>query len=221
MTGDLTPSQRAAAVDAFLQRNREAMAAENRGRLIIALDATMSRQPTWDIAIELQAEMFAEAAKVGGLQVQLVFFRGNQCRFSDWSAKAHALADQMRRISCVAGETQIARVLAHIRNEHRRKPISAAIFIGDAVEEEPEALYDAAAGLPPLFLFQEGSDPAVEVVFRRLKELTKGAHAKFDSGAARELADLLRAVAAFAAGGVKALTDIRTEGARRLLTQLK
>jgi hypothetical protein len=221
MASDLTPSQRAAAVDAFLQRNREAMAAANRGRLIIALDATMSRQPTWDIAIELQAEMFAEAAKVGGLQVQLVFFRGNKCLTSDWSATAHALADKMRRISCAAGETQIARVLAHIRNEHRRKPISAAIFIGDAVEEEPEALYDAAAGLPPVFLFQEGSDPTVEVVFRRLKDLTKGAYAKFDSGAARELADLLRAVAAFAAGGVKALTDLRTGSARRLLTQLK
>jgi hypothetical protein len=131
------------------------------------------------------------------------------------------LADKMRRISWVAGETQIARVLAHIRNEHRRKSISAAIFIGDAVEEEPEVLYDAAAGLPPLFLFQEGSDPTVEVVFRRLKDLTKGAYAKFGSGVARELAELLRAVAAFAAGGMRALTDLRTEGARRLLTELK
>jgi hypothetical protein len=221
MTGDLTPSQRAAAVDAFLQRNRETIAAAGRGRLIIALDATISRQPTWDIATGLQAQMFAEAAKVGGLQVQLVFFRGNECRASDWTANAHALADKMRRISCVAGETQIARVLAHTRNEHRRHPIGAAIFIGDAVEEQPEALYDAVAGLPPLFLFQEGSDPAVEVIFRRLKDLTKGAYAKFDSGAARELADLLGAVAAFAAGGIKALTDLRTEGARRLLTQLK
>jgi hypothetical protein len=127
----------------------------------------------------------------------------------------------MRGVSCVAGETQIARVLGHIRNEHRRKPIGAAIFIGDAVEEAPEELYDAAAGLPPLFLFQEGSDPGVEVEFRRLKDLTKGAYAKFDSGAARELAELLRAVAAFATGGIKALTDLRTEGARTLLTQLK
>jgi hypothetical protein len=223
MTGDLTPAQlqRAAAVDTFLQRNREAVAAAGRGRLIIALDATMSRQPTWDIAIELQAEMFAEAAKVGGLQVQLVFFRDNECRASDWTANAHALADKMRRISCVAGKTQIARVLAHIRNEHRRKPISAAIFIGDAVEEEPSVLYDAAARLPPLFLFQEGAHPRAEIVFRELAHLTKGAYAKFDSGVARELADLLRAGAAFAAGGMRALTDLRTEGARRLLTQLK
>jgi hypothetical protein len=127
----------------------------------------------------------------------------------------------MRKILCVGGTTQIGRVLAHIRQEHRRRPISAAVFVGDAVEEKPEALYEAAAGLPPLFLFQEGSDLAVEVVFRRLKDLTSGAYAKFDSGAARELADLLRAVAAFAAGGMRALTNLRTEGARRLLTQLK
>ena len=58
-------------------------------------------------------------------------------------------------------------------------------------------------------------------MFRELARLTKGAYAKFDSGAARELAELLRAVAVFAAGGMRALTDLRTEGAHRLLTQLK
>ena len=77
-------------------------------------------------------------------------------------------------------------------------------------------LYDAA-GLPPLFSFQEGADPEAEIVFRKLAGLTRGACAKFDSSAARELAELLRAVAAFAAGGMRALTDLRTEGARRLL----
>jgi hypothetical protein len=78
----------------------------------------------------------------------------------------------------------------------------------------------AAAGLPQLFLFQEGADPKAEIVFRELARLTKGAYAKFDSGASRELAELLRAVAAFAAGGMRALTELRTDGARRLLTQL-
>ena len=37
--------------------------AGERGRLIFALDATMSRQPTWDQACRLQAEMFREAAR--------------------------------------------------------------------------------------------------------------------------------------------------------------
>jgi hypothetical protein len=220
MTGDLTPSRRAAAVDAFLQRNRQAIA-EGR-RLILALDGTMSRQPTWDTAVELQAEMFAEVGRIGALQVQLVFYRGNECRASDWTVNAHVLADRMRKISCVGGATQIGRVLAHIREEHRRRPVGAAIFVGDCCEESPGALYDVAAGLgAPLFVFQEGVDPTASIVFPELARLTKGAYAKFDSGAARQLAELLRAVAAFAGGGTKALADLRTEGARRLLSQLK
>jgi hypothetical protein len=206
------PPQLSRQVDKFLAQMTAC------GRLIFALDATASRQPTWDAAVELQAEMFAEAAKVGGLQVQLVFFRGNKCLTSDWSDTAHALADKMRRISCVAGATQIGRV----RREHMRRPVGAAVFVGDCCEESPGGLYDLATGLgAPLFVFQEGVDPTASIVFPELARRTKGAFAKFDSGAARELADLLRAVAAFAAGGVKALTDIRTEGARKLLTQLK
>jgi hypothetical protein len=211
------PTLRSKQIASFLEKVQAA-----RGRLIFALDATESRQPTWDHACQLQDEMFREAAKIGGLEIQLVYYRGPEFRHSGWTANAHELANQMSRIACLTGETQIARVLAHIREEHRRKPIGAAIFVGDAVEEAPNALYDAVAGLGvPLFLFQEGSDATVEAVFRRLAGLTKGAYAKFDSGATRELSELLRAVAAFAAGGMRALTDLRTESARRLLTQLK
>jgi hypothetical protein len=222
MTGEIVTPSRRAKVDAFLQRNRETIAAGGRGRLIFALDATASRQPTWDAAATLQSEMFAMVAKVGGLEVQLVYYLGvGKLEFSEWTSNAHDLAARMRRVRCESGETQILRTLRHIRGEHARKPIGAAIFVGDCVEEEPGVLYDATAGLPSLFLFQEGADPKVAIVFRELAGLTKGAYAKFDSGAARELAELLRAVAVFAAGGMRALTDLRTEGAHRLLTQLK
>ena len=37
-------------------------------RLIFALDATMSRQPTWDTACQLQGQMFSTAGKLGTLQ---------------------------------------------------------------------------------------------------------------------------------------------------------
>ena len=64
---------------------------------------------------------------------------------------------RMSTIKCMAGTTKIARVLRHIRAEHEREKIGAAIFIGDAVEEQPGELYDAAADLGvPLFMFQEG-----------------------------------------------------------------
>ena len=38
----------------------------------------MSRQPSWDLALELQADMFKAVKAVGGLDVQLVYFRGYQ-----------------------------------------------------------------------------------------------------------------------------------------------
>ena len=211
------PTGRSKQIASFLEKAQAA-----RGRLVFCLDATASRQPTWDHACQLQSEMFTEAAKIGVLEIQLVYYRGlEEFRHSGWTTNAHELANQMSRITCLTGETQIARVLAHIRGEHARKPIGAAIFVGDCVEEERGVLYDAATGLPPLFLFQEGADPKAGLVFGELARLTRGAFVRLDSGAARELAELLRAVAAFAAGGMRALTDLRTEGARRLLTQLK
>src|ERR1700737_98192 len=82
--------------------------AGERGRLIFALDATMSRQPTWDQACRLQADMFREAAAIGGLDVQLVFYRGlSECRASRWVSQAERLAALMERIDCRGGHTQI------------------------------------------------------------------------------------------------------------------
>jgi hypothetical protein len=194
------------------------------GRLVFALDATMSRQETWDSACRLQSEMFAEADKVGGLEVQLIYYRGlSECRTSHWTGSTTELSNLMVRISCQAGETQIEKVLAHIRKEHASEPVNAVIFIGDACEEVPPGpLYDVAVKLGvPIFLFQEGNDDEVEAIFRQLARLTGGAYARFDTGAARQLGDLLKAVAAFATGGRKALADMHSDSARKLLGQLK
>ena len=110
------------------------------------------------MAAQLQAQMFEEAARIGGLDVQLVYYRGsNEVQPSPWFSDAHELVSRMSTIRCEAGATKIARVLRHIRTENEREKISAAIFVGDAVEEPPSELYDAAADLGvPLFLFQEG-----------------------------------------------------------------
>jgi hypothetical protein len=229
------PAQLSPRVAALLDKARR-----NRGRLIFALDATASREPMWDMAAQLQAAMFEEAAKVGGLDVQLVYYRGvDEVRHSSWFSDAHELVKRMCTIRCEAGSTKIARVLRHIRAEHEREKVSAAIFVGDAVEEAPQELYDAAAELGvPVFWFQEGDGLAlyvderggyvvdhppqkVETIFRELARLTGGAYGKFNAGAAKQLAELLRAVAAFAVGGVAALADQRTEGARKLLGQMK
>jgi hypothetical protein len=205
-----TPSDTRTAVDAFLEKIRTpaAVAPGTRGRLIFALDATASRQPTWDRACELQAEMFQAVAAIGGLDIQLVFYRGlRECSASRWVSDGRTLAGLMEKIDCRGGRTQIGRVLAHARAENARHKISALVFVGDAMEEIPADLYAAARDLSfPAFLFQEGDDPEATRTFREIARLTKGAHCRFDPGAADQLRDLLRAVAVYAAGGLKALS---------------
>jgi hypothetical protein len=190
--------------------------------LIFALDATGSREPTWDMAAQLQAQMFEEAAKIGGLDVQLIYFRGsNEVRESPWLSDARELVRLMGKIRCEAGITKIERVLRHVRAENERERVGAAIFIGDAVEEPPQKLYDAACIDVPLFMFQEGDVGSVEKIFREIARLTGGAYGKFDAGAAKQLGELLRAVAAFATGGIAALASQNSDSARKLLGQMK
>ena len=50
--------------------------AGERGRLIFALDATASRQPTWDRACQTQGEMFEATTSLGGLEIQLALLPG-------------------------------------------------------------------------------------------------------------------------------------------------
>jgi hypothetical protein len=194
-----------------------------RARLAFLIDATYSRQPTWDAASQLQAEMFAEAGKIGGLEVQLIYFRGpHECSHSPWTSDARELQRLMGRVTCESGYTKYGKALAHVRKEHERQKINVVVLVGDAMEENPQELYDAVAGLGvPLFLFQEGDLPEVRETFQEMARLTKGAYARFDPGSAKLLGELLRAVAAFAVGGLTALADLRTGSARKLLGQLK
>jgi hypothetical protein len=221
----------ASEVDSFLadlrQRRRSIVDKPlARGRLIFGLDATASRQPTWDTACQLQAEMFREATAVGGLELQLVYYRGlGECRSSRWIADSAQLAKTMSQIVCNAGQTQIEKILIHTQKETKLLRVSALVFVGDAMEENPDTLAREAGELGrlgvPAFMFQEGHDRDVERVFHRIARLTHGAYCRFDPGAARQLAELLRAVAVYAAGGMTALAARRDAGAVKLLSQMK
>lgn len=199
-----------------------------RGRLIFALDATMSRQPTWNTARRLQGEMFREAASIGGLDIQLVYYRGfGECRASAWVSQPERLAGLMENIGCMGGHTQIEKILGHARRETQKTKVQALVFVGDAMEESVDDLCKAAGELAllgvPVFMFQEGDDPVAEPAFREIARLTRGAYCRFAPGAAQELAELLRAVAAYAAGGLKALADAsrRSGATQKLLQQLR
>src|ERR1700745_1710701 len=219
-----------AEIDAFLAKVKGlAPTGEpgRRGRLIFALDATMSRQPLWDTACRLQADMFREAAAIGGLDVQLVYYRGlGGCRGPRLGAPGERLGSLMERIDCRGGHTQIGKIIAHAQRETQTTKVQALVFVGDAMEEKLDDLCHTAGALGllgvPAFMFQEGDDPITEQAFREIARLTRGAYCRFDPGAAHELAELLRAAAVYAAGGIKALAAVQhSASAARLLLQLK
>ncbi len=242
MAKDKTPqTSRAAAperatsageVDAFLTRVAAMPAvkpAGGRGRLVFALDATASREPTWDQACHLQAEMFDEAASLGGLDIQLAWYRGfGEFHASDWADDAPALLRRMTGVHCLGGKTQIRKVLKHALAETAVKKVNAVVFIGDCAEEDVDLLCDLAGQLGvrgvPVFMFHEGREPGARRVFEQIARLSGGACSSFDAGAASQLRELLSAVAVYAAGGRKALEDYgaRKGGAAlRITRQLK
>ncbi len=209
-------------IDAFLEKAKAKTGARGPvGRLIFALDATQSRQPTWDSACDLQAEMFLEAGRLGGLLIQLVFYRGyRECKASPWTANSDDLLRRMLRVRCEGGLTQIGKVLVNARRQAESGPVAALVFVGDAFEEDIDQVCHRAGELGllgvPALMFQEGVDPVAERAFREIAKLTGGAYCRFDAASAETLKELLRAAAAFAAGGYRALADLGDDGARRL-----
>jgi hypothetical protein len=211
----------------FLQQSRAiSQFVEKQPRLLFAVDATASRQPTWDRARTLQQEMFTASGKATTLAIQLCYYRGfGEFRASRWLTDSAELARLMGLVRCEGGHTQITRLLQHAKDEHRETPVRAVVFIGDAIEENPDTLCDLAGqcGLRqlPLFLFHEGRDREVEQTFRSMARLSGGAYARFDSSSAETLAELLGAVAQFATGGRAALEKQSGDSAKLLLQQLK
>jgi hypothetical protein len=206
-------------VDSFLTQV-QAIPVQTRsgnGKLIFAMDATMSRQLSWDAALQTQAEMFREAGRIGGLDVQLVYFRGfGECRASKWVSDAEALARLMTTVDCRGGNTQIGKTLKHIRKEAQAGKVDAVVYVGDCMEESVDELCQLAGEVGLLgvrmFMFQEGNDSVANSAFKEIARLTGGAFSRFDSSAAKQLRELLAAVAVYAAGGRAALENYSRGG---------
>jgi hypothetical protein len=216
-------------VDAFLRKVASAPVMQSSGqsgRLIFSMDATASREPTWDHACHIQAQMFEETATLGGLSIQLCYYRGfNEFNASGWLTHSADLHKRMTAVRCLGGHTQISKVLRHTIEESRQNKVNALVFVGDCMEEELDRLCQLAGELGihnvPVFLFHEGYDPGAEAAFKQIARLTNGAYCRFDAGSAQQLRDLLSAVAVYAAGGRRALENFsRTRGKRvKLLTR--
>jgi hypothetical protein len=184
--------------------------ANKKGRLIFALDATASREPTWDQACRIQGDMFTETEALGGLEVQMAWYRGfTNFRSTPWLSNSRDLVRYMADVRCMGGQTQIENVLDHTLSESARERINALVFVGDCVEEDVDRLCTLAGKMGlhgiPAFIFQEGNEPFATKAFRQIAELTGGAHCRFDLSSARQLQELLAAVAVYAAGGRHAL----------------
>lgn len=226
---DKHPSQ-SLALSQFLDKASQLPARQNnqtrqQGRLLFAMDATASRQPQWDKACHLQSQMFSATNTLGGLQVQLCYYRGyREFYTSPWFNNSQALLNVMNQVRCLGGHTQIGRVINHCLSAHRQQAIQAAIVVADALEEPIDQLCDMAGQLGmlnlPLLMIQEGADPAVERAFKQLATLSKGAYAKLNEHSADSLADFLAAAATFASGGQQALKRLESPAAKQLLAQL-
>ena len=226
-TGAPPAGKRSGDVDRFLRQVAvaPARASGRRGRLMFAMDATASREPTWDRACHLQGEMFEATDALGGLEVQLVFYRGyRECKASPWVSSAADLVRRMTAVRCLGGNTQIERVLAHAIKETRHEKVDALVFVGDCMEEKVDDLCQLAGELGilgvPVFVFHEGHDAIAGRAFRQIARLSKGADRRFDSASADQLRELLSAVAVYAAGGRRALEKLSDAqgGMVRLLT---
>lgn len=213
---DKLPSESGKAeIEAFLRKvamTPNVKAPGDKGRLIFALDATMSREPTWDKACHIQAEMFRETATIGGLEIQMAFFRGfGEFRSTKWLSDSDALLKEMTRVFCLGGRTQIRKVLRKAITETKKKRVNALVYVGDCMEEDADEVCNLAGELGllgvPAFIFQEGGEPLARRTFQQMARLTNGAYCPFDSSSARQLRELLSAVAVYAAGGRRALQD--------------
>ena len=102
----------------------------SRGRLLFGMDATASREPTWDRACHIQGEMFRETAALGGLDVQLAFYRGfHEFKKTGWLSNSAELLRRMTSVSCLGGQTQIERLLRHAIAETRQQKVDALVFV--------------------------------------------------------------------------------------------
>ncbi len=221
-----------AAVDAFVRKAAVTPyrpGARKRGRLMFAVDATASREPTWDLACQIQGEMFEATAALGGLEVQLVFYRGfGEFKATKWLTNSKALVRHMTSVFCLGGQTQIGKLLRHALREAKKARIDALVFVGDYIEEDVDELSHLAGQLGvlglPVFVFHEGGEPISARAFRHIAKLSGGAYCPFDASSARQLRELLGAVAVYAAGGRVALADYgkgRGDDVLRLTSQMK
>lgn len=191
------------------------------------IDATASRQDTWDTAQKTQAAMLSELANgfADRVTIELVTFGGDVLNAPTQAVSHIDAAKRLAEVECKAGSTQFIDALQPFveRKDNRTKSI---IIVGDFFEENIETVYDVARKLAQkkikIFTFQEGhyDNDDTETFFRELARITGGAYAKF--GSPVQLSKLCADVIDLTLGGCNALRALnKIETPQTLLAQAK
>lgn len=202
-----------------------------RGRLMVALDLTGSREHSLQQARSATASMFDAIKTLGAIAVKLVYYRGEaECRASQWHTDPDILSRAMQRLSCETGYTQIARVLRLALAE--AGSVSGMVFVGDHCEDNPDELRELAAKLGrrsfPLFVFHECADDderslKAKPIFKLMAEVSAGAYVEFKPDSGAVLRELLASVGEHAVAGVDGVRGaghVETPQAKQLRSRL-
>ena len=195
-----------------------------RPRLVLAIDATASREPCWSAARQVTDSLFS--AIPGGLDVALAVHGGSNVHtFTEFSSDPNALRDKAATIECYCGETRLVPILERARDT-RAKVI---VYIGDVYEESHSDLVEAAGALrlrgTKVIVLHDtsgGVDPQSKRAFTELADRTQGAVLPFDPSSINKLKEILEAIAILAIGGIKLLESKAGQlpGARLLLANI-
>ena len=224
----------ARAIDAAIARigriENEHIGAARPARLIVGLDLTSSRKHSLKQARIATAAMFDAIKAIGAVEVKLAYYRGEECRATRWHDDPEVLSESMRRLSCEAGYTQIARLLRLALDEPDK--LSGVILVFDHNEDDPDELICLARAVGkrsiPLWVFHECNDHdprslEAKPLFKRMCEASAGQYIEFRTDSGAVLRELLSSVAAFTAAGVEGIKEVAaasTPEARQLQARL-
>ena len=208
-------------------RERRASRETREINLIFALDATWSRQHFWEISKDIQASMFSTAARIRGrFATQLVYYSGltqnGTVASSPWYNHALALDEEMQKVSCQAGTTQIGKVFRHAIAENRKRKINALVLVADACEEYEEDLLPLARELKEnnisFFLFDDTKGSATPqedtpAIFEHVAQAADGKRVEFYIENIHILGEYLTGVIAASTGDLESV-EIAKQNAR-------
>lgn len=224
---DKVRSSKAASATPKQETLAKILANESRPRLLFTMDATASREASWNVAKEITGAMFE--AVPGALDVALAYHGGGRLQeITPFSPESKAFLDKVHMVRCTAGKTALNQILAQATQITRLK---ALIYVGDCFEDSPTDAVELAGQLKlrgvRCFLFHDASSKTLgydvetaRTVFASIAKITGGALLPFDESSPQMVKALLEAISVYAAQGIKALEQkTKSLPAARLLLQ--